>query len=37
MHIMGLLAFCLTLSIDFDGDPRPSGVTCDIGADEFVP
>ena len=23
--------------IDFDGDPRPSGANCDIGADEFVP
>jgi hypothetical protein len=22
---------------DFDGDARPSGVACDIGADEFVP
>src|SRR5262249_41596780 len=22
---------------DFDGDPRPSGASCDIGADEFVP
>jgi hypothetical protein len=24
-------------SVDFDGDPRPSGAACDIGADEFVP
>jgi hypothetical protein len=24
-------------SVDFGGDPRPSGVTCDIGADEYVP
>jgi len=23
--------------LDFDGDPRPSGATCDIGADELVP
>ena len=22
---------------DFEGDPRPSGAGCDIGADEFVP
>jgi hypothetical protein len=22
---------------DFDGDPRPSGATCDVGADEYVP
>lgn len=22
---------------DFDGDPRPTGPACDIGADEFVP
>jgi len=22
---------------DFEGDPRPSGASCDIGADEFVP
>ena len=22
---------------DFEGDPRPSGRGCDIGADEFVP
>jgi hypothetical protein len=22
---------------DLDGDPRPSGASCDIGADEFVP
>ena len=22
---------------DFDGDLRPTGTTCDIGADEFVP
>ena len=24
-------------SIDIDGDPRPTGASCDIGADEFVP
>jgi hypothetical protein len=24
-------------STDFEGDPRPSGAGCDIGADEFVP
>lgn len=24
-------------SSDFEGDPRPSGAGCDIGADEFVP
>jgi hypothetical protein len=24
-------------SVDVEGDPRPSGATCDIGADEFVP
>jgi hypothetical protein len=23
--------------IDFEGDPRPTGAACDIGADEFVP
>jgi hypothetical protein len=22
---------------DFEGDPRPSGATCDIGADELAP
>ena len=22
---------------DFEGDPRPTGASCDIGADEFVP
>jgi len=25
------------VATDVDGDPRPSGATCDIGADEFVP
>ena len=24
-------------AVDFEGDPRPSGVTCDVGADELVP
>lgn len=24
-------------ALDFDGDPRPTGATCDIGADEHVP
>jgi hypothetical protein len=22
---------------DFEGDPRPTGTGCDMGADEFVP
>jgi len=22
---------------DFEGDPRPTGAGCDMGADEFVP
>ena len=24
-------------ALDIDGDPRPTGASCDIGADEFVP
>jgi len=24
-------------STDLEGDPRPSGAGCDVGADEFVP
>jgi hypothetical protein len=24
-------------SPDFEGDPRPTGSGCDMGADEFVP
>jgi len=28
---------CTGAVTDFEGDPRPSGAGCDIGADEFVP
>ena len=28
---------CTGAGTDFEGDPRPSGADCDIGADEFVP